>query len=41
MEWYKGFQSGADLRHLTCGQIERYEALLGELTTASRWVCQG
>jgi CDP-glucose 4,6-dehydratase len=27
VEWYRGYQSGADLRHLTCRQIERYEAL--------------
>jgi len=27
-EWYRGFQSGVDLRRSTLGQIERYEALL-------------
>jgi CDP-glucose 4,6-dehydratase len=27
VKWYRGFQSGADLRRLTCQQIERYEAL--------------
>lgn len=27
VEWYRGFQSGADLRNLTVSQIERYEAL--------------
>ncbi|HWZ99322.1 MAG TPA: CDP-glucose 4,6-dehydratase [Candidatus Dormibacteraeota bacterium] len=27
VEWYHGFQAGVDLRHLTYGQIERYEAL--------------
>jgi CDP-glucose 4,6-dehydratase len=27
VEWYRAFQSGADLRHLTRMQIERYEAL--------------
>ncbi len=27
VEWYRGFQSGADLRKLTVSQIERYEAL--------------
>lgn len=29
VEWYRGFQSGADLRRLTCEQIERYEARSG------------
>lgn len=28
VEWYRAFQTGADLRALTCAQIERYEALL-------------
>jgi CDP-glucose 4,6-dehydratase len=27
-EWYRAYQSGADLRALTTAQIERYEALL-------------
>jgi CDP-glucose 4,6-dehydratase len=27
VEWYRGFQAGADLRRLTLEQIERYEAL--------------
>jgi len=27
VEWYRGFQTGVDLRRLTCAQIERYEAL--------------
>lgn len=27
VEWYRAFQSGADLQHLTRVQIERYEAL--------------
>jgi len=27
-EWYRGFQTGTDLRRLTFDQIERYEALL-------------
>lgn len=27
VEWYRAFQAGADLRHLTRLQIERYEAL--------------
>ena len=27
VEWYRGYQAGADLRRLTCSQIERYEAL--------------
>ena len=27
VEWYRGFQAGADLRRLTCSQIERYDAL--------------
>jgi len=27
VEWYRGYQSGADLRRLTLAQIERYEAL--------------
>jgi len=27
VEWYKGFRARADLRKLTCSQIERYEAL--------------
>jgi len=27
VEWYRGFQAGADLRRLTQTQIERYEAL--------------
>jgi CDP-glucose 4,6-dehydratase len=27
VEWYRGLQSGADLRRLTRAQIERYEAL--------------
>ena len=30
VEWYKGFQTGKDLRHLTRTQIERYEALSGD-----------
>lgn len=29
VEWYRGFQTGADLRRLTCAQIERYETLCG------------
>jgi CDP-glucose 4,6-dehydratase len=28
VEWWRGFRAGADLRHLTIEQIERYEALL-------------
>jgi CDP-glucose 4,6-dehydratase len=28
VEWWRAFQCGADLRHLTIEQIERYEALL-------------
>jgi CDP-glucose 4,6-dehydratase len=28
VEWWRGFQIGADLRHLTTAQIERYEAIL-------------
>jgi CDP-glucose 4,6-dehydratase len=28
VEWYRAYQTGADLRHLTKAQIERYEALL-------------
>ncbi len=28
VEWYRGFQAGHDLRHVTRGQIERYEARL-------------
>jgi CDP-glucose 4,6-dehydratase len=28
VEWWRAFQAGADLRHLTIDQIERYEALL-------------
>jgi CDP-glucose 4,6-dehydratase len=28
VEWYRGFQTGVDLRRLTRAQIERYEALL-------------
>jgi CDP-glucose 4,6-dehydratase len=28
VEWYRACQAGADLRHLTRAQIERYEALL-------------
>lgn len=28
VEWYRAFQAGADLRHLTRVQIERYESLL-------------
>jgi CDP-glucose 4,6-dehydratase len=27
VEWYRGYQASADLRKLTCSQIERYEAL--------------
>ncbi|HTC46995.1 MAG TPA: CDP-glucose 4,6-dehydratase [Candidatus Aquilonibacter sp.] len=27
VEWYRGFQVGADLRRLTCAQIERYDEL--------------
>jgi CDP-glucose 4,6-dehydratase len=27
IEWYRGYNAGADLRRLTCLQIERYEAL--------------
>jgi CDP-glucose 4,6-dehydratase len=27
VEWYRGYQASADLRQLTCSQIERYEAL--------------
>ena len=26
VEWYRAFQAGADLRRLTCEQIERYES---------------
>jgi CDP-glucose 4,6-dehydratase len=28
VEWYRGFQAGADLRLLTRKQIDRYETLL-------------
>jgi CDP-glucose 4,6-dehydratase len=28
VEWYREFQSGGDLRRLTCAQIERYESLM-------------
>ncbi len=28
VEWYRAFQAGHDLRHVTRKQIERYEALL-------------
>jgi CDP-glucose 4,6-dehydratase len=27
VDWFRGFQAAVDLRHLTCTQIERYEAL--------------
>jgi CDP-glucose 4,6-dehydratase len=27
VEWYRGYQASADLRKLTCSQIERYDAL--------------
>jgi len=30
VEWWRGFQTGADLRRLTINQIEKYEALLKE-----------
>ncbi len=29
VEWYRAFQSGADMRHVTRNQIEQYEALPG------------
>ena len=29
VEWWRAFQAGADVRHLTQTQIERYEGLLG------------
>jgi len=28
VQWYRAYQTGADLRRLTKAQIERYEALL-------------
>lgn len=28
VEWYRAFQSGSDLRRITCAQIERYETRL-------------
>jgi CDP-glucose 4,6-dehydratase len=27
VEWYRGYQASADIRKLTCSQIERYDAL--------------
>jgi CDP-glucose 4,6-dehydratase len=30
VEWYRAFQSGDDLRRVTLGQIQRYQALLGD-----------
>ena len=30
VEWYQAFQTGTDVRGITCSQIERYEALFAE-----------